>query len=290
MDKYLIVGKIYKYIFIIILIIFKLLAATNLTLADPRLDKFVHALDRLGDRDPSFHDPESPLYPYRHRHFDEGLSLADQQILDRLQRSSDCSGQIFDLMIKGFFGLYPHLKPLMKEEDRYLPVYYAIRNSYPAMQERCIYFKNKRRLERWFDVTQFQPVNGAYGIKLDEDEVSDPTMFLAWGRWQFWARYLGTLALCRSYPPSVRDVWASAGQYGGLSYTVQEAVYLTGRADAHGMLSEAELADHVEQFRQQGLTTADIHGLLAQARAKRLQDMHFVPGNWQLICRNWHRQ
>jgi hypothetical protein len=279
--------RIYKNIICNVLIFFSVLFKLNVAVADPRLDKFIHALDRLGDTEPSFHDPDSPLYPYRHRHFDAGLSLADQQILDRLQRSSDCTGQIFDLMIKGFFGLYPHLKPLMKDEDRYRPVYLEIRHSYPALQERCIYFKNKRRLERWFDVTQFQPVNGAFDIELNEDEVSDPTMFLAWDRWQFWARYSATIAFCRSYPPSIRDVWARAGQNGGLSYTVQEAVYLTGRADAQGMLVEAELAAHVEQFRQLGLTTADIHRLLADARAHPLHELHYVPGHWQLVCTSW---
>ena len=74
---------------------------------------------------------------------------------------------------------YPHLKPLMKDENRYLPVYIEIRGSYPAMQERCVYFKRKNKLDQWYDVNLFEPFDGTYGVRLNEEDVIDPMAFLA---------------------------------------------------------------------------------------------------------------
>ena len=53
------------------------------------------------------------------------------------------------------------------------------------------------------------------------------------------------------------------------------------------MLSKAELAVQLERFRQQGLTSTYIHLLLEEARSRRLHEMHYVRGNWQLVCAEW---
>ncbi|NKB54219.1 MAG: hypothetical protein GKR97_18745 [Rhizobiaceae bacterium] len=257
--------------------------------ADPRLDKFIRDFDRLGEKWLSFHDPKSPLYPYRHHHFDEGLTEADQRRLNDLQVSGDCGWNIYDLMVTGFFGLNPHLEPIMVDRDRYPKVRSAIRGGYPAILERCIYFRRKRKLDQWIDVTLYPPFDGAHGDTLEEVKGGGPDRFLAWHEWQYLAHVLGMLAFCQSYPPSIRDVWANAGQPGGLTYSTPEAIYLTGRASKHGMLSNQEFAAAIAEFRRQGVNLIDIHRLLDEARSHRLHQMRAVRGNWQFVCKTWYQ-
>ncbi len=290
MDNILKFARSGKIFLLIILINFNMLDGPGEALADPRLDEFVRVFDRVGDQRLLIGDPKSPLYPYRHLHYDDGLSQADRHWLNSLQKSGNCFPYVYDLMVTGFFGLYPHLRPIMVDWDRYPRVRSSIRGSYPAMLERCVYFKQKRKLDRWFDVTLFGPVDGAFGVRLDPEDLSDPTRYFAWRKWQFIAREFGRLAFCNSYPPSIRDAWAGKGQSGGLSYTVEESIYLMGRASYHGMLTEPQLTAAIAGFRRQGINLMDIHRLLDHARSHRLHEMNYLRGNWQLVCTEWFDQ
>ncbi len=269
-----------------------LLSLIGLTLsipdsADRRLKEFISRMEAWDGPELKFNHPDSPLYPYRHRHLDEGLNQDQRASAFRSQESGDCFGKLQDLAVEGFFGLYPFLKPILNHEGLGRRLTISVQWRYTAMWERCIYFQNLNKFRSRFDDNAFEPVDGSRIDNWSEQQNPDPTNIMARQEWQFVARSLGTLAFCRSYPPSISEVLANAHQEGGLTFSTEEAVYLMAQAAVHGILSTAEVQATVDDFQRRDMLSNNINSLLKEARSRRMHEMRYLHGHWQAVCGNW---
>ncbi|NKB54220.1 MAG: hypothetical protein GKR97_18750 [Rhizobiaceae bacterium] len=255
--------------------------------SDRRLEEFIQRMEAWDGTEIKFNHPDSPLYPYRHRHLDEGLSQQKRAAGFRFQESGDCFGKLQDYAVEGFFGLYPFLKPILKHENLGQRLTTSIQWYQTAMWERCIYFQNLKKFRSRFDVGAVEPVDGSPVNPWPNLNAPIPARITARQEWQFVALSLGTLAFCRSYPPSIKEVLATAFQHGGLAFSTEEAVYLTARASNHGILSMAEVEAAKEEFQLRGMLLSDINTLLREARFRPMHQMRYLRGHWQKVCGHW---
>jgi hypothetical protein len=282
------IQQICRNIWLVLISLFLALCVVSGTRAEARLEQFIVQLDRLDRAELSFNNPESPFFPYRLVHFDDGLTFADYLKMQRLQEQGDCDWDLYDLAVKGFFGLYPHLLPILDDEQRGPLVAGVIGDSQPAMVERCYYFQMKRELETWYQPDRFEPIDFGSDSELPEAEFSDEMRVFAWPEHWHLTRMLGELAFCHSYPPAIRDVLDLTGRAGGLLYTNEEAIYLAARAAYHDVISEDGLVASIEFARQMGMNINDIMRLYDDAFFKPMHELKPVRGFWHGECMTWY--
>jgi len=269
-------------IFLVIIIIG--LAGAESSLADSRLDDFIHRLDATDARRLSFSKPDSAFYPYRYKSLELGLSGSDRAKLYGLQQSGNCDVQIYDFAIKGFFGHYPFLRPALDDLERRSKIESSIRSRAFTMFRRCYYFRCLHQLHQWYDVSTFYPVDVKDGFAPPDNDWSDPAAYFAWSKLRDIAYVLGDLAFCRDDPGSIRDAIEALRQPGGMIYSVKEALYLTGRASRLGLLSGVQLNEAIEGFRKKGMLLHDIRRIIAIARSQRINSSPEFVGDWQRLC------
>ena len=288
-DKYQVQVKIFIQISFVIIIIFNSLVEPNGAFADTRLEKLVHEFAGWKKHSMKFDDPRSPLFPYRHRRFEDGLSEGALADAYRLQEAGECHGRLQDYAVEGFFELYPFLLPALYRDPLGRELTSSIRWRDSDMWDRCYYFLWLNELNSWFDIRRLEPLDGRLPSGQGGHENLDPDKVMALEEWRSISSRLGTLAFCSSYPPSIRDVMKVAHDMGGLTFTAEEGVYLASRARLHGIISQIEVEAVFKDFQGTGMMTQDINRLFSLAQTLRLHEMPSVEGNWQARCAFWFR-
>lgn len=257
---------------------------------DSRLEEFIHLLDTSDDSERSFYNPRSPFYPYRHTHLDEGLTAAQKMALYQLQETGDCLAQVHAFAKQGFFGLYPHLMPVLDDQIRMSRIGYRLEYLDAPMVWRCLYYARRREFESRFDPTKFLAIDAENGMTPPRDQEFDPLSVLAWDKHYMLVFSLGRLAFCEDYPPSIRDVMRARNQPGGIAYSNTMAIYLAARADRHGIRS-VDVTNVVDEFSRLGLGSRDILKLYREATTHRMHEMESLRGQfWHAMCLDWYRE
>ncbi len=96
---------------------------------------------------------------------------------------------------------------------------------------------------------------------------------------------LGGSAFCGDYPPSIKDVLASANKPGGLILTKDEELYLTQRARLYGLFKETEYRRTIEKIKQALQSHDHFNKILTASRKFRLREIETVRGFWQPACK-----
>ena len=252
---------------------------------DPRLHKLIQQFANWQGYNMTFDDPRSPLYPYRHDNFEDGLSGSALAELHRLEEAGRCNSRYRDLHVEGFFGLHPYLIPALFRDPLGSRLADGIRWRVLQELDRCLYRSSLSKLRRRVDTSRFEPFDG--GPSHPEALVGNHELQLVSAQRLFWALStdLAILAFCKSNPPSIREVLSTANQKGGLKISVQEAIYLTGRARLHRLISEEEAEAALTKFRQEGMLKIEIERIYSASQRHKLRSMFPLQGYWQLYCR-----
>jgi len=275
------------FIFIIcfnIYIGFNILTDFGRAFADPRLEKLIHEFSGWKNHSMKFDDPRSPIFPYRHLRFEDGLTQKARAEVFRLQEAGDCNGRLQDHAVEGFFGLYPFLVPALFRYPLGEKLSSSIRWYNSELLSRCYYFAGLNELGGWFDIRRLEPLDGSWLTHLAINDNRDLDMTFVREQWWEISNGLGILAFCRSYPPSIRDVLKVAHQMGGLTFTSQEAVYIMSRARLHGVITQDEVEAAFKRLQVDGVLKHDINRLFSKAQSHLLHEMPPVRGNWQALC------
>ncbi|MEP0942502.1 MAG: hypothetical protein ABJH63_03575 [Rhizobiaceae bacterium] len=251
------------------------------------MENFRVKLERLDPAQLGFDSPQSPFYPYRLDNLDEGLTLAEYLELQQLQEQGDCGWAVYDLAVKGFFGLHPQLIPLLDDAKLGPLAVDLISASDPALVQRCHYFQLKHELKQWYDPAAFEPIDFGSHWELPEPEFSDELRVFAWPEHWHITRMVGVLAFCRDYPPAIRDVLEMTGRDGGLVYSSEEAIFLAARAAYYEVISDDTLIASIEFARTMGMNIYDIMRIYDRALHRPMHEMDPVRGYWYGECRQW---
>ena len=260
------------------------LAMAQTAQADRRLDFFLKKYNEVKGRMLPMAHEDSPFYRYYDRRFEEGLDTPQRKLLRKAQKRGDCI--LVDLlMVEGFLGLFPFLKPAFDNASRRSKLSIMMSNSSPPETTRCYNHSGMRDLFARRKREEFPPVNftelhSKYDI-WKEEEKRDPDLDklrLALGGF-------GQAAFCDDYRPSISDLLAIVNRPGGMALTPEEELFLIARARMHNL----EISDYDETISrlEKHISSSEKFLRLRDAsRRGKLVDIPFqVEGYWQKSCR-----
>jgi len=257
-------------------------------LASPRIELFLQQLERLEGKRLSFTDPDNPFFPYRHQHFDVGLSEKERSNLHRLQELGQCAPHVYSLTVCGFFQLYPFLKPVFDDSQRAQKLELMIATADLAPINRCLYYRRFAALRQQVNPIRFDAIDMDRGTIFTHLHRPDGDTGVAWGTLRNLMFSLGILALCQDYPPSLSDLMALANKPGGLQLTKKEAFYLASRAHVHKLITTAQFNLVVGSLTPGTQDRAALEKIWKQEQQTRIHDLEPIDGYWQAACREIH--
>ena len=246
---------------------------------------FIHQFDELKNKRLSIVLPDNPFFPYRGKHFEEGLDSIDKAELHQLQEKGGCGLRVNRLVIKGFLQLYPFLKPAFLDETRGRELKSMIRSGYNPAFKRCVAHKFLNELRTRRNLADFAPIDMAAGIAFKWDKSRDGEPETDWDNLLSIHYSLGKAAFCNDYPPSIYDVMRTANMRGGMILTKDEELYLAERARFHGLLEDLEYRKIVKQTMQGTQSRQHFRDILIASRQFSLHEIEAVKGFWQPGCK-----
>jgi hypothetical protein len=249
---------------------------------DRRLEIFLEKYDALNGRTPSLAHAKSPFFPYHGKNFEEGLDAVKLQSLHGAQKNGNCI-LVHKLVLEGFLGLFPFLKPAFSDSDRGIYLRGMILTDDRPVLRRCWDHRKMKKLLTLYPLEELLPVDFAKKSLGHSSDLLDPKVP------RRALRGFGIRAFCDDYPPSIAELRAIANRNGGMALTEQEGLYLLERARLHG-LGKGEYLTTFARFKDHFNPNANLSRLRAASRSYRLADIDFkVEGYWQSRCRDKRR-
>lgn len=253
---------------------------------DRRLEIFLEKYDAATNRILPMGHPDSPFYRYHRRDFEEGLDKSQRVLLREAQEKGNCI-LAYDLVVEGFTGLFPFLKPAFADKRRRSKLTIMIFNSSPPAMERCSNHSSMSKLFAKRRRQEFPPVDFAeQASNFDKwQNETEPDL----KRLRMALQGFGNAALCDDYRPSITDLLPIVNQPSGLALTPEEELYLVERARLHNVMRsdyEKTISRLSKHFKSEKLFLR----LRNASRVRKLEDIAFmVKGHWQVSCRNFER-
>jgi hypothetical protein len=274
--SFLMAKKNHRYVLASLILIMQLVLMPS-AYADKRLELFLEKYDALNGRKPPLAHVDSPFYPY-HRHlFEYGLDAEKLKSLRAAQKKGNCI-LVDELVIEGFLGLFPFLKPAFDDGKRHSILWFMIAKDHRPEIGRCRDHRGMREMLSLHPLGKLPPVDFAernFGRSYD---------LLSPNEQSFYLHGFGERAFCDDYSPSIADLRAIANRPGGMVLTEQEGLYLLERARVHG-LEKSKYEETLTRFKKQFSLHANLSRLRAASRQHTLKDIDFkVEGYWQSQC------
>lgn len=245
--------------------------------ADPRLALFLEKYEELEGRTPPLAHADSPFYPYHTRLFETGLDDKKLSALRSAQRKGDCV-KVEYLLLEGFLGLFPFLKPAFEGERRANLMFMIAKDGRPE-HGRCEDHSKIQEALTLKPLAELPPVDFAETDYARSNDLLDPKTPRAA------IQGFGERAFCDDYPPSIDDLRAIVNRPGGIVLTVQEEVYLLERARIYG-LGKAEYAKTYTRLKKELDPDTNLSRLRDVSRRNKIAGIGFkVDGYWQSYCR-----
>jgi len=259
------------------MVIIMLFVLTPSAYADKRLELFLEKYDALNGRKPPLAHVDSPFYPYHKHLFENGLDAAKLKSLRAAQKKGNCI-LVEELVIEGFLGLFPFLKPAFDDSKRHSKLRFMIAKDHRPEIGRCNDLRGMREMMTLHPLGKLPPVDFAERDFGKSNDLLDPIEI------SFYLHGFGERAFCNDYPPSIADLRAIANRPAGMVLTEQEGLYLLERAQVHG-LEKRKYEDTFARFKKHFSVDANLSRLSATSRRHTLKDIDFkVEGYWQSQC------
>ena len=246
--------------------------------ADRRLDIFIEKYNALNGRTPPLAHIDSPFYPYHKHLFEQGLDEANLKALRDAQKKGKCI-LVDELVVKGFLGLFPFLKPAFDNRKRHTNLLFMIAKDGRPEDGRCMDHSRMREL------LTLRPLGALPAVDFAERGISQSYVPRDPKGPHIALHGFGRRAFCDDYPPSIGDLRAIANRPGGMVLTEQEGLYLLERARVHG-LDKGKYVETFALFKKHFSPDANLSRLRTASRWHKLADIGFkVEGYWQSQCR-----
>ena len=271
---------------LIFAILFIYFAASGAAHADRRLELFLEKFNAVDGLILPMAHADSPLYPYYHRDFEDGLDESRRVLLRKAQEAGNCV-LVDKLVVDGFLSLFAFLKPAIADYERYVELKIMISLRGRPARGRCHYHSYMSKIFDGRRREVYPPV----------DFLAPDTKILKWGNepiadlktLKLALSLIGKAALCDDYRLAIADLIGIVNRPGGMALTPQEELYLVERARLHN-LADGEYDKAISRLSKHFDSGKAFSRLRDASKARKLEAIPFaIKGYWRDKCRQIER-